>query len=165
MKTQKGFSLLEVVIALGIMASVMMLLVSGWRGNYSRVKKVKFQTQAAYLLQKKMSEIEVQYQNRVKEMPTEKKSGSFKEKKFKDYSWEWEAKEFKLPELQKLLFPEGDMDEVSVSVATNLQKFFEDSIKEVRLTLIYKGGPKQKPKKISIATIMADYNTKLNLGF
>ena len=76
---EKGFTLLEVVIALGIMGTVMIVLTSSWTGNFRRVRKAKVQTQAVYLLQKKMTELEVFYRGRINRLPKEKQKGSFED--------------------------------------------------------------------------------------
>lgn len=164
MKTSKGFSLLEVIIALGIMASVMMVLTSSWRGNFNRVKKAEIKTEAVFLLQKKVTEIEVFYRTQVKSLPKEKQSGTFKENK--KYSWEWEARDFKMPDIAKLfLKEEGLVDEMSLTVINKMKTYLEESIKELKVTLIYKDSKNAKPLKYSVSTILVDYNTEINLGF
>lgn len=162
----QGFTLLEVVIALGIMGAVMVVLSSSWTGNFRRVKKAKVQTQAVYLLQKKMTELEVYYANRVQEIPKEKQSGKFKNKAFKNYSWEWEANKFKMPDIARLFSKNqsGTVDQLSLNILKQMRKYLEDSIREVKVTLIYRPSPKSRAIKYSIATILVDYNVPLELG-
>lgn len=164
MKNTKGFTLLEVVIALGIMASVMVLLTSGWRGNFNRVKKIKYRTQAAYLLQQKMTEVENLYRERPAQMPTDKQKGTFEGDKFKNFSWEWESKEFEMPDLKRLLAANGQQDEMAQNIASQMQNYFERSIFEVKVTLLYKSALKAEPIKTSVSTIFVDYNQTLNIG-
>jgi len=162
---QNGFTLLEVVIALGIMGTVMIVLTSSWRGNFRRVKKAKIQTQAVYLLQMKMTELEVFYKGRVRELPKESQSGKFKDKDFKNYSWQWQAQEFNMPDIARLFTTEeGIVDETTVNILKKMRKYMEDSIKEVKLTLFYQSSPKSKPIKYSISTIFVDYDIPLEIG-
>jgi len=163
-KRQTGFTLLEVVIALGIMATVMVLLTSGWRGNFNRVSKIKYRTQAAYLLQQKMSEIENLYRERPLQMPPDLQKGTFEGDKFKNFSWEWESKEFEMPDLSKLLAASGQQDQIAQNIAGQMQDFLERSIFEVKVTLLYKSALKSEPIKTSVSTIFVDYNQTLNMG-
>lgn len=164
MKSLKGFTLLEVVIALGIMASVMMLLTSGWRGNYNRMNKIKFRTQAAQLLQMKMSEIEVMYKNNPQRLPQEKQTGEFEEPEFKNYTWELESQPFKMPDLKDLLSLGEQSDQLTQSLASQIQQHFEATIFEVKVTLVYKSPLAKKPLKSSVSTLFIDYNRPLQLG-
>jgi prepilin-type N-terminal cleavage/methylation domain-containing protein len=160
-----GFTLLEVVIALGIMGTVMIVLTSSWRGNFRRVKKAKIQTQAVYLLQKKMTELEVFYAGKVKELPKESQTGKFKDKNLKNYSWQWQAGEFKMPDIARLFTSEeGIVDETSVTILNKMKKYMEESVREVKLTLLYQASPKSKPIKYSISTIFVDYDVPLEIG-
>lgn len=160
---QSAFTLLEVIIALGLMASVMILLNSSWKGNYNRVAKIKFQSTAAQLLQLKMSEIENRYKKRINELPEEVQNGEFKDEKFKKYRWRWEVRDFKMPDLSKLIGQTQDDNPLVASIATNMQTYFENSIKEVKLTIIYKSSPQAKEQKASVATLLVDYDQKLQI--
>lgn len=162
---QTGFTLLEVVIALGIMGTVMIVLTSSWQGNFRRVKKAKVQTQVVYLLQKKMTELEVFYKGRVSELPKETQSGNFKDKDLKRYSWEWKVQEFKMPDIARLFTSEeGIVDETSVTILKKMRKYMEESVKEVKLTVLYQPSPKVKPVKYTISTIFVDYDVPLDIG-
>ena len=164
MKETRGFTLLEVVIALGIMAIVMILLTSGWRGNYNRMNKIKFRTQAAQLLQMKMSEIEVLYKNNPQRLPQEKQTGEFENPEFKNYTWELESQAFKMPDLTKLLSLGEESDQLTQNLANQIQQHFEATIFEVKVSLIYKTSLSKKPLKSSISTLFIDYTRPLQLG-
>ncbi len=163
--SNEGFTLLEVIIALAILASSMMVLTSSWNGNFRRVRTAKLKTQAVHLLQKKMTEIEVLYGNDVKRLPDGVQKGVFKDPNLKRYSWEWESGEFKMPDIGRLFTQdEGTVDEMSLKVINKMKKYLEASIREVKVTLIYKASSKAKAQKFSIATILVDYDTPLDLG-
>ncbi len=165
MKTQKGFTLLEVVIALSILASIMIVLTSSWKGNLRRVKKAEIKTQAVHLLEKKITEIEVMYKNDIKRLPDDLQKGNFKDESLSKFSWEWESADFKMPDIARLFVQdEGIVDEMSLKVITQMKKYLEESIREVKVTLIYKASPKAKEQRFSIATILVDYDTPLELG-
>lgn len=161
---QNGFTLLEVVIALSIMASVMILLTSGWRGNYNRMNKIKFRTQAAQLLQMKMSEVESIYKPNPQNLPDELTKGEFEDPEFKDFSWELESQSFKMPDLKKILSLGQESDQITESLASQIQEHFEATVFEVKVTLIYKSPLAKKPLKTSVSTLFVDYNRPLQLG-
>ena len=164
MNKTRGFTLLEVVIALGIMASIMILLTSGWRGNYNRMKKIKFRTQAVQLLQMKMSEIESLYRNNPQRLPQEKQTGEFKDPKFKNFKWEFESQPFKMPDLKNLLNIGDQSDQWTQSLASQVQEHFESTIFEVKVSLIYKSPLAKKPLKSSISTLFIDYTRPMQIG-
>ncbi|MGH1469084.1 MAG: type II secretion system protein [Bdellovibrionales bacterium] len=165
MKDQKGFTLLEVVIALSILASIMIVLTSSWKGNFRRVKKAEIKTQAVHLLEKKITEIEVMYKDDIKNLPEDLQKGTFKEEALSKFSWEWETAEFQMPDIARLFVQdEGIVDEMSLKVITQMKKYLEESIREVKVTLIYKASPKAQEQRFSIATILVDYDTPLSLG-
>lgn len=163
---QKGFTLLEVLIALGILASSMMILTSSWRGNFRRVRTAKVKTQVVHLLQQKMTELEVLYKNDIKKLPDDVKKGTFKDPNLKRYSWEWESNDFKMPDIGRLFVQdEGVVDEMTLQVINKMKKYLEESIREVKVTIVYKASNKAKPQRFSIATIFVDYDTPLDMGF
>ena len=165
MKKEKGFTLLEVVLALSILATVMILLTSSWRGNYQSMSKIKFRTQAAFLLQMKMSEFESLYKPNPITLPTEKETGEFEDPAFKNYTWELESQPFKMPDLKKLLALENDqVDQITENLIGQVQTHFETTIYEVKVTLLYKSPLAKKPLKTSISTLFVDYNRPLQMG-
>lgn len=164
MTSKKGFSLLEVIFALGILVGVMSLLFTSFGGNARRVKKARLQTQVVYLLQKKMTEIEVMYENRPQELPEDTQAGDFG-KDYKGYSFQWEAKKFEMPDLSAVLTTRGEgTDEVSLLVMSKMKEFLEDSVKEVKLTVAYKPRVKSAERKFSISSLIVDFEAGLELG-
>jgi len=129
MKNQKGFTLLEVVIALGIMGTVMF------------------------------------YKGRVNEIPKEQQSGTFKDKAYKNYSWQWQAQEFQMPDIARLFTSqEGIVDETSLTILKKMKTYMEDSIREIKVTLLYQASPKATPVKFSISTVLVDYDVPIDIG-
>jgi len=163
-KNSKGFSLIEVLIALGIISSALMVLTSSWTSNFRRVRKAKIQTQVVYLLQKKMVEIETLYNDRPQDLPTEDQKGDFG-KDYKRYSFTWKSQEFKMPDLSAALTTqEGGTDELTLTVIDKMREYFEDAVKEVSVTVFYKRSPKAKPLKYTISRLFVDYSVDINLG-
>lgn len=164
LKSDKGFSLIEVLIALGIISSALMVLTSSWTSNFRRVGKAKIQTQVVYLLQKKMIEIETLYESRPQDLPTEDQKGDFG-KEYKRYSFVWKSQEFKMPDLTAAFTTqEGGTDELTLTVVGKMREYFESAVKEVSVTVFYRRSPKAKPLKYTISRLFVDYSVNIDLG-
>jgi general secretion pathway protein I len=58
-RRHSGFTLLEVMVAMAIMAITLMAVLDSQSASISRVSEAKFSTSAPFLAQKKMAEIEI----------------------------------------------------------------------------------------------------------
>ena len=63
-KNSKAFTLIEVVMAMMIMASGLMILTNSWSGTYNRLRKTQIQVQLAALLERKVVEIEREFKGK-----------------------------------------------------------------------------------------------------
>lgn len=90
-----GFTLLEVMFALGLIGIALTVLLTLQSQSLSLASEAKFSTSASFLAQRKMAEIELMDTNDLFS-----DSGDFGED-FPDYSWELEVKSVSMPELDK----------------------------------------------------------------
>ena len=157
-----GFTLVEVLISVTILATIAVIVSSSWGGNVVRYKTAQIKIQAVELLQKKILEIESEYQGRIDALPLEKQSGLFEGDQFKNYTWEWEAQEIDIPDISALVDPEGE-DSLVVSVLENFRQYLNQSIKEVQVVVNYKNG-KEKPYKFVVPIYMVNFDNQINLG-
>jgi general secretion pathway protein I len=81
-KKHSGFTLLEVMVAMAIMAITLMAVLDSQSASISRVSEAKFSTTAPFLAQKKMAEIEI-----LKPGDLDSDSGDFGND-YPGYSWE-----------------------------------------------------------------------------
>lgn len=158
----KGFTLVEVLIAISIIATIAVVIGSSWSGNLIRFKSAQIKIQAVELLQKKILEIETEYKNKVDSLPTEKQSGTFEDDRFKRYKWEWEAQEIDIPDIAALVDPDGK-DTMVVAVLENFRDYLNKSIKEVQVIVTYQNG-KEKPYKFTVPFYMVNFDNQLTLG-
>lgn len=168
---QRGFSLLEVLIALTVMMGAIMVVAMAWSGSQLRIKKMRLNNQAAFLLDYKMSETLLRYKDELTLLP-ETEEGVFEElgTGYKDFSWSLTSKKFEMPDLTPILMKgqgkagEG-ADGMLLMMMGQLTDFFSDAAKEVTVTVIYTFGKKQV--KYSANVFMIDFNKQLplpNLG-
>ena len=66
-KNNKGFTLLETLIAVVILASGIMLLTSSWSGSFARIRKTQLNQDVAALLERKMAEIDLEFRGKALE--------------------------------------------------------------------------------------------------
>lgn len=168
---KKGFSLLEVLIALTVMMGAVMVVAMAWSGSQLRIKKMRLNNQAAFLLDYKMSETLLRYKDELTLLP-EADEGTFEElgTGYKDFNWSLTSKKFEMPDLTPILLKgqgkagEG-ADGMLLMMMGQLTDFFSEAAKEVTVTVVYNFGKKQV--KYSASVFMIDFNKQLplpNLG-
>lgn len=155
----RGFTLIEVLIAMLIMAGSSLALYYSWSGSQRSLKKSKIQNVVAMLLQKKVAEFEVTHVGKpIEEIKDE--TGDFG-KDFPDYKWEIKAKPFELPPIgMKKEEGQGDLIE---TIMKTLTEYFEKAVREVAVSVIYTAS--KTPQKFTVVTIVVDYTKALpNVG-
>ena len=154
-----GFSLFEVLIAMAIMSASAMLLYTAWTGNQVRVQKMAINNRAAFLLDQIIAELEIKYAEKLTQLP-ETEGGPFED--YPKYSWEMESRDFEMPDLRSILISGGDGDEAMLLIVDKLTEYLNESIKEMKVTVIYTMG--KKSVKYSATTFLVDYNKSIPMG-
>ncbi len=160
-----GFSLVEVVVALGILVGVITVSVSTWSGNYKKKTKVLLIHDVTYLLEKKMLETQARltWQGVATFKGQDKEVGDFGED-FPDYTWTLDLQEIQIPDFRALLTAgEEGADEVTLAIMESVSEYFKSAVTEIKLTVSYKPKNREKPIKYSLATYHVDYGKQLSL--
>lgn len=166
-KSPRGFSLIEVLLALSILSGALLVVSMAWSTSNLRLKKMKTNYQVAYLLDYKVSELERKYRNEITLLPDEEE-GDFSDLSdiYKDYTWKLVSKKFELPDLTPLLSQNQESSNPMMSmVLKQMTEFFNQSVKELTVTIIYKY--KKNTVQYSASTFLIDYNQVLpmpNMG-
>lgn len=156
MKRQSGFTLIEILIALLILAFVMTVIVESWGGSFRAVKKARRYTVVTMLLQRKVTEFELLYKNKTIDDLKEEEKGDFGSQ-YPDYKWEIRSKPFVLPEIAP---PKGASSQIAAMIAKTLVQFFEQAVKEVAVSVIYR-PPGSKEVVYTVTTLFVDFNKEL----
>lgn len=126
-----------------------------------RVRKTQLNTEVSALLERKMVEIELEYADKPLDSIPEEKEDDFGSE-YPQYSWKMESKEFEVPDFSATLTAQsGGADELTLTVMKTLTEHLSKSIKEVKVTVIYKGG--KKPLNFSATQYFVDYDKPLPL--
>lgn len=157
---QSGFTLLEVLIALIILASGVMLLAQSWSSSYNRIRKTQKNVEIAALLERKLAEIDMKYRGKSIDSIPETEADEFEG--FPEYSWKLQSKKFEMPDLTAILIGrEGGVDQMMSQLMKQFSDHLSASIKEVKVTVVYK--VKEKEFEYSATLLFVDYDKQLPL--
>lgn len=162
-KQSLGFTLVEVMIAVGLFATLSVLVQSSWSGNYQRFKKSKIKVQAVELLQRKILEVEIELKTNGFDIPLGKQSGKFDSDKLKYYSWEWEAKKVEVPDLSALVPTDGE-NTLVLAVLEKFREYLNESLTEVKVSVLYQRNKKDSPLNFSVPLFLVDYDQEMQIG-
>lgn len=163
-RPQKGFTLLETVIAVAILSSALLLLSNSWGGAFMRVKKTQTSFEAAAMLERKMNDIELEWRGKTLDEIPEEKDGDFGEES-KQYTWKMTSKKLEFPDLSSALTAkEGGASQMLMMVVKQLVETLSKTIKEVTVTVIYKPENAKKAIEYSVTTYFVDYDKEMNFG-
>lgn len=156
----KALTLIEVLIAVAILLGGVVVISSSWSGTMLKIRKAKIYSDVHYLLQKKMLELEIKYQNTpVSEIP-EEESGAFT-KPYQKYSWQIKSQNIPLPNLKDVIASQ-DGTENSQNALSKALDHLKKAVKEVQVTVIF--AHKTKPVSYHLATYFVDYTVASTLG-
>lgn len=134
MMKKNGFTLIEILIAVGIFATVSIILLSGFiMASQVNTDDEKL-LQVVLLANNKMAELENEIQEDIArgKFPDEITKGEAFEEPFEDYRWEYTIKKVEIPVV------EGGGDSAVVeSVIKNIMKTISDSVRELKLTVTW----------------------------
>jgi general secretion pathway protein I len=162
-----GFTLIETMIATVIMAGALIVIGSAWSGNYMRIEKARTNANMASLLDRKMTEIDLEYRDKPLSEIKDEDSGDFSEE-YKQYRWEMHSREFEMPDFGGLLGGGTDGDskknEFMALIVKTVTEYVKTAVKEVTVTVYYK-SPRSKTREIrqSVATYFVDYKKPISI--
>lgn len=160
LKQKKGFTLLEVLIAMVIMAAGIMLLSQSWTSSFNRIRKTQWNVEVAALLERKMAEIDMKYRGKPIDNIPEEESDEFEG--YPEYSWKLESKKFEMPDLTAILIGrDGGVDQMMMTLMKQFSEHLSKSIKEVKVTVIHK--VKNKEFEYTATLMFVDFDKQLPL--
>lgn len=151
LRSQAGFSLLEILIAAGLFASAAVVVMSGV--IFSSNLKVRDQNllEASFLANNKMVEIESDiYENMARGVfpEEEDQKGTFEGDQYKKYSWAYSIKRVEIP------FQGGDeTNAIALSVMKKVLEDISKAVRELSVTVTWvEDDEKEEPETIVLTT-------------
>jgi general secretion pathway protein I len=161
-RSRQGFTLLETVLAMTIMASGLLLLVQTWGGSFIRMQRAQSSFEVTALLERKMIDYELKYRGKSLEEIQDSEEGEFEG--YPEFTWKMESKKLEFPNLASALYSkDGGVDQMTATLITSFSDTLSKSVKEVTITVTHTAAGK-KPVPYSITTYFCDYEANLKLG-
>jgi general secretion pathway protein I len=161
MNRERGFTLIEVMVALVITVAAGLLLSNSWSGNFLRVRKTTVYNNVSQLLERKIVELETKY--------SKKTFGEIKDEAgdfgpdFPQYRWTFSVQPFAMPDMTPVLTSQNEgADQMLLTVVTKMREVVNKAILEATVTVYVKAGNKETP--FSVTTYFVDYNSQVSLG-
>lgn len=160
MTGRRGFTLIEVIIALIIMVGGMIVVGSSWSGNLLRVRKSNLYNNVAHLLERKAAELEAKYKGRpLTEIAAEE--GDFGSD-YPQYRWRFEVQPFEMPDLGAIVMGQQDTTRQEVlTLMSQMQEYLSKAIVEGKITVSV--GTGENPVEFSVTNYFIDYNLEPTL--
>jgi len=158
---QKGFTLIEVMLAMVLLSVALVMLSSSWSSAFNRVKKTQISFELSSLLERKMDDYIRKYQGKSLDEIQDEEADDFGEL-YPQYSWKMSSKKFEFPDIASAMTAkDGGVDPMVQTVVKQLTEQISKSIKEVTVTVIYK-HPK-KNIEVNATTYFVDFDKPINI--
>lgn len=160
----RGFTLVEVMIAMIILSTAIILLSQSWSSSFAKINKTQKIFEFSALLERKMTEIQLKYAGKAVDAIPEEEAGDFGDTN-PDYTWKLASKPMEMPDLSStLMAKDGGVDETMMSLMKQLMEGLGKAVKEVTLTVSYKPKTAKKSTEYSITTYFVDYDKDINFS-
>ena len=157
-RSEQGFTLLEVIIALSIMVLSFASILAVESNSINATIRAKEMNIVAMLARNQMVELEYKIEGKTFEEVRKEEGGSF-DPPYESYRWKSEIKEIKFPNLnpggEKKEGEEGG-NQYAELITKLVAKFFSKAIREISVTVFWKRG--SSDQSFSVSTYWVDLN-------
>jgi general secretion pathway protein I len=156
----RGFTLLEVLVALVIMVGGIIIVANSWSGNLLKIRKATLYNNIGVLLERKVTELEVFYKEKTLDEIPEEDGGDIEG--YPQYKWKLRSRKFEMPDLSSMFIKnKGGSDEMFLSMMKQVNEFIGKSVKEVKISIIISNA--KKPLEYWVTTYFVDYTVDMGL--
>lgn len=141
--SSSGFSLIEVMIAMMILAGAMVALSQSWQGSLFSFRKAQNVNTIVSLLKKKTTELEIKYKSKSFSEIPEDESGDFGAE-YPEFTWVSKTKDLEFPDLSQILISkEGGANDTVLMVIKQMTDFISKATKELKVSVVWKSNNKE----------------------
>lgn len=155
-----GFTLMEVLIALLILAGALTVLNMSSSSSLASVQKAKTMETIAQLLQQKATEYELRYKGKKFEELKESEGGDFGSD-YPGFRWTAVVGDFPAPNLAGLAVQDEGQDEMLLTILNKFSEHLQKAAKEVKVSVFWKAG--EKEQEYSVTFLLVDYDTPIGM--
>ncbi len=159
-KSSDGFTLIEVMIALLILAVALTILNTSTTSSIASVQKAGALETIAQLLQQKASEFELTYKGKKFEELKESETGDFGSD-YPMYRWTVQVEDFPAPNLAGMAQQDEGQEEMLLTILNKFSEHLQKAAKEVKVTVFWKAG--EKEQEYSVTFLLVDYETPIGI--
>ncbi len=160
---KSGFTLLEVLVAIVILVGGILVVSSSWSGNFLRIRKANLYNNVAFLLERKVTELDAFYRGKPIDDIKEEESGDFGDE-YPQYTWAMKSKKFIMPDLSSLLISkDGGADEMFLTIIKQTTEYISKAVKEVTVS-VFVTAPGGKKAEFKVVMYFVDFNKELEVG-
>lgn len=149
---ESGFTLVEVIFSLLILAIGVMGIIQGQSGATKVTLRSESMAQALYLAEQKMTEMEILLRSKTFISLPEEEKGEFKDEHFKAFKWNR-----KLEKVELGCFIPKDVSQGKEGEAQNtaqgyfalVEKIFENAVRKIKVTVEWPEGSKTKSVELT----------------
>lgn len=159
LKLSAGFTLAEVMVALVVLLGAGVAATTLVSANATRVVKAQLNNTAAILLEKKMTEVLQELQQKSIGELKEEESGDFG-KDYPDFHWSYKTRPFEMPDVRAAIVAnEKNSSDFVLQMFALLKEHIDKSVVELTVTISTKLG--EKPMSYKASTYLIDYSKPL----
>jgi prepilin-type N-terminal cleavage/methylation domain-containing protein len=159
---QKGFTLLETIIALAIMVVTLASIITVESNSIQASIRARQMNTVAMLARNKMIEMEYEIEGKQFTEVKKENAGDFGAS-YQDYRWTTEVKEIKFPAIGGATAKDGDgQTDVVGLLMKYITNYLSKAIRDVTVTVFYKKGSGEGT--FSVSTYWVDLNRQFTMS-
>ena len=159
--SRAGFTLLEVLIAIMIMAMAMGSIIGIQGGAIVATTRSKTMNIVAMLARNQMIEAELKIRGKTFEETKKEDAGVFEEP-YQDYRWKMEIKEIKFPQMANMTNKESKgVNQMQEMITKLTSSFLSKAIREMSVTVLWKNNNKEQ--NYTVTTYWVNLNHEFSL--
>lgn len=148
-----GFTLIEVIFSLLILAIGVMGILQGQSGATRVALRSEAMAQALYLAEEKMTELEIQLRSKTFVGLPEEEKGDFKDEKLKEFKWNRKLEKVDLGCFIPKNISEGGEGDQPQSTAQGyfalVEKVFENAVRKIKITVEWEDNNQTKSVELT----------------